>query len=142
MVRVGIIGVGGIARNIHIPGLKKCADAKITAICDISEKALKAVGDDLNIDEKYRFKKYMDLINCPEVDAVEICTPNYLHVPMACEAVKEGKPVEVEKPLGLNYEDTLPLIRALEEKNVPNMMCMSYRFRPAVRFAKWIMKKI
>jgi len=96
---------------------------------------------DLNLDAKYRFKDYMDLINCDEVDAVQICTPNYLHVEMATAAVKKGKPIEVEKPLGLDYKDTLPLTKALEENPVPNMMCMSYRFKPAVRFAKWIMNK-
>lgn len=141
MVKIGIIGVGGIAHNVHIKELKECKDAVITAICDINEETLNKAGDDLNIDAKYRFKDYMDLINCDEVDAVQICTPNYLHVEMATAAVKKGKPIEVEKPLGLDYKDTLPLTKALEENPVPNMMCMSYRFKPAVRFAKWIMNK-
>ena len=141
MLKIGIIGVGGIAQNAHIKELKECKDAKITAICDIEEATLNKVGDDLNLDAKYRFKDYMDLINCDEVDAVQICTPNYLHVEMATAAVKKGKPIEVEKPLGLDYKDTLPLTKALEENPVPNMMCMSYRFKPAVRFAKWIMNK-
>ena len=141
MLKIGIIGVGGIAQNAHIKELKECKDAKITAICDIDEATLNKVGDDLNLDAKYRFKDYMDLINCDEVDAVQICTPNYLHVEMATAAVKKGKPIEVEKPLGLDYKDTLPLTKALEENPVPNMMCMSYRFKPAVRFAKWIMNK-
>lgn len=141
MLKIGIIGVGGIAQNAHIKELKECKDVKITAICDIDEATLNKVGDDLNLDAKYRFKDYMDLINCDEVDAVQICTPNYLHVEMATAAVKKGKPIEVEKPLGLDYKDTLPLTKALEENPVPNMMCMSYRFKPAVRFAKWIMNK-
>lgn len=141
MVKIGIIGVGGIARNAHIKELKNYNDAKITAICDIDENALKTVGDDLNIPEEYRFREYTDLINCDEVDAVEICTPNYLHVRMATAAVKAGKPVEIEKPLGLNYNETIELTTALEESEVANMMCMSYRFFPAVRYAKWILEK-
>lgn len=141
MLKIGIIGVGGIAQNAHIKELKECKDAIITAICDIDEATLNKVGDDLNLDAKYRFKDYMDLINCDEVEAIQICTPNYLHVEMATAAVKKGKPVEIEKPLGLDYNDTLPLTKALEENPVANMMCMSYRFKPAVRFAKWIMNK-
>lgn len=140
MVKVGIIGVGGIAQNVHIPQLKECADAKITAICDIDEDTLKKVGDDLNIDEKYRFKDYKDLIACSEVDAVEVCTPNYLHVKMASDAARAGKSINVEKPLSVSNADTKELTEVIKDTNVVNMMCMSYRFRPAVRFAKWIME--
>ena len=141
MVRVGIIGVGGIATNSHIPQLLKVPECKITAICDIDLNQLKKVGDMLGLDDAHRFTDYKDLIGCADVDAVEICTPNYLHVPMAIEAVKAGKPVEVEKPLACNLEQTEALEEALKENPVPNMMCFSYRFRPATRYAKWIIEK-
>ncbi len=138
MVRIGIVGVGGIAQNVHIPQLLKVADCKITAICDVDAKTLGAVGDMLGIDEAHRFANYGDLIACEDVDAVEICTPNHLHVPIAVETIKAGKPVEIEKPLACNLEQTKALEAALKENPVPNMMCFSYRFRPATRFAKWI----
>ena len=141
MVRIGIIGVGGVAQRAHIKELLECKDAKITAICDIDKNTLNMVGDKLGIEEDYRFENYKDLINCEKVDAVEICTPNYLHVKMAIDVIRAGKAVEIEKPLGINYEETKELVKAIEENHVPNMMCMSYRFRPAVRFAKWIMNK-
>ncbi len=141
MVRIGIIGVGGIATSVHIPGLEKVKDCKITAICDIDEKQLKKVGDKLNIPNELRFTDYKALIACPEVDAVEICTPNHLHVPIAIEAIEAGKPVEVEKPLSIDLPSTEPLTEALAKNPVPNMMCFSYRFRPATQFAKWIMDK-
>ena len=141
MVRIGIIGVGGIAQSVHIKELLECKDARITAICDINKNTLKTVGDRLGINEEYRFEDYNDLINCDVVDAVEICTPNYLHVKMAVDTIKAGKPVEVEKPLGISYEETKELTEAIEEYNIPNMMCMSYRFKPSVRFAKWIMNR-
>ena len=141
MVRIGIIGVGNIGLGVHISELLECKDANVTAICDIDRDKLKSVGDKLGIEEKYRFENYNDLINCEVVDAVEICTPNYLHVKMAIDTVKAGKPVEIEKPLGLSYEEAQELVNAIEENHVPNMMCMSYRFKPAVRYAKWIMNK-
>lgn len=122
MVRIGIIGVGGIANGRHIPEIQKSSGGKITAICDINEKALKATGDKLGIPEHLRFTDYRDLIASDEVDAVEICTPNHLHVPMAVDAVKAGKPVNVEKPLSVNLDKAQPLKAALEENPVPNMM--------------------
>jgi len=140
-VRIGIIGVGGIAKSVHIPEIQKSKGGKITAICDIDEQALYDVGEQLGIDENYRFKDYRDLIACDVVDAVEICTPNYLHVPMALDAIHAGKPVNVEKPLSINYLEAKKLEDALAVKSIPNMMCFSYRFKPAVRYAKWILEK-
>lgn len=141
MVRIGIIGVGGIAQSAHISSLVKIPSCKIVAICDIDPKALKKVGDQLAIDDAHRFVNYKDLIACPEVDAVEICTPNYLHVPMAVDVVNAGKPVEIEKPLSVDLPSTKPLVDALAKNPVPNMMCFSYRFKPATQFAKWIMEQ-
>ena len=140
MVRIGIIGVGGIA-GFHIHELLNQKEARITAICDIDEEKLRRVGDRLDIPEEYRFVDYRDLIACAQVDAVEICTPNYLHIPMAIDAAKAGKPVEVEKPLGADYGNADELLAVLEEKQLPGMMCFSYRFRPAVRYAKRLLEK-
>ena len=141
MLNIGIIGVGGIANGVHIPEILKSPDAKLLAICDCNKDTLKKVGDKYGIDEKYRFESHLDLINCPDVDAIEICTPNHLHVPFAVDAVKAGKPFNLEKPLSINYTEAEKLKKALEEKPVPNMMCFSYRFRPAVRYAKELIDK-
>lgn len=140
-VRIGIIGVGGIANNTHIPQIQNSNGGVITAICDINSNALKTTGDKLNIDEKYRFTDYQELIHCNEVDAVEICTPNHLHVPMAIAVVEAGKPVNVEKPLSTNYDEAKKLADILIKYKTPNMMSFSYRFFPAVRYAKWIIDK-
>ncbi|MGN0564695.1 MAG: Gfo/Idh/MocA family protein, partial [Candidatus Heritagella sp.] len=140
-VRVGIIGVGGIANGRHIPELLSIPECKISAICDIDESRLKITGDQLGLDSAHCFTDYRELIACPDVDAVEICTPNYWHVPMAVQAIRSGKPVNVEKPLSTDLPHTVPLQEALRQNPVPNMMCFSYRFFPAVRFAKWILEK-
>ena len=141
MVKIGIVGVGGIAQGVHIKQLTTYDDVKITAICDTNEETLNKVGDDLNIPAEYRFTDYNELVNCDMVDAVEICTPNHLHVEIATAVAQKGKAVEIEKPLALQYEDTIELAEILKNNSVPNMMCMSYRFRPAVRYAKQMMEK-
>ncbi len=140
MVRVGIIGLGAVSRK-HTRQLLEIKECKITAICDISDAALKTAAERLGVDEAHCFKDFRELIDCPEVDVVEICTPNYLHIPMAEYAVSKGKPLNVEKPLALRTEDTVNLARLLKEKNLPNMMCFSYRFYSAVRYAKYILDK-
>ena len=72
MKRIGIIGVGGIANGRHIPELLNVTDCKITAICDIDENALSSTGDRLALDSEHRFTDYKKLIECNDVDAVEI----------------------------------------------------------------------
>lgn len=141
MKRIGIIGVGSIANNAHIPQLMEIKECKITAICDIDKVALERTGMRLGIDKEYHFTDYKKLIDCGEVDAVEICTPTYLHMEIALYAAKKGKAINVEKPLGISLEECEKLRVMLEKNNVVNMTTFSYRFMPAVRYAKWILDK-
>lgn len=140
MIKIGIVGLGRIS-NQHIEGIQAAGNAKITAVCDIDKEKLQTVGDKLSIPTGYRFTDYNDLINCKEVDAVEICTPNYLHVPIATAAAKAGKHIEVEKPLGISASDGIDeLMKVVKENNVVNMMDFSYRFKDAVRYAKHLIE--
>ena len=138
-VRIGIIGLGGIS-NKHIRELLDCKNAAITAVCDIDEVKLKEKGEQLGLDEAHRFRDYHDLIACKDVDAVEICTPNHLHVSMALDVVREGKKLNVEKPLALTVEDAKLLADELEKRNMEAMMCFSWRFHPAVLYAKKLLE--
>lgn len=141
MVNLGLIGLGGICQGKHIKELKNVKDAKIVALCDIDKARLDHVAQDLNVPADHCFTDYHDLIACADVEAVEICTPNYLHIPMAVAAVEAGKAINVEKPLSINTEEALALKEALDKHPVKNMMCFSYRFLPAVRYAKYIMEQ-
>ena len=141
MKRIGIIGCGGIANGKHIPELLKVSGCKITALCDINETALNQTAERLGIDEEHRFTDYKALVDCGDIDAVEICTPNYLHVPIAEYAVSKGFPINIEKPLALDSDEAERLGKLMAEKSVQGMMCFSYRFFPAVRYAKYILDK-
>ena len=139
MLKIGIIGLGGISGK-HIKEIQANPKAEITAICDISEEKLQKIGEKLNIPQCRRFVDYKDLIACPEVEAVEICTPNYLHIPMAMEVAKAGKALEVEKPLSVDSTGVDALLQLIAEKGIVNMTCFSYRFLPAVRYAKHLIE--
>jgi len=135
-VQIGIIGVGGIGVGAHMGGYQKAEGAKVTAICDIDEKRLHEIGEKFDIPAHLRFTDYHELIACSEVDAVDICTPNVSHCEIGMEAVRMGKPFNMEKPLGVSAEEAEELLRFAEEKNVPSQICFSYRFFPAVRYAR------
>lgn len=135
IIKVGLIGCGGIAGK-HLSELSRASGCEIYALCDIKPDRLKANGEKYNVPEERRFTDFHDLINLPEVDAVDICTPNCWHVPMAKAAVAMGKPFCCEKPLGISYDETLELEKMADEKGIKSMVCFSYRFLPAVRYAK------
>ena len=134
-IRVGLIGCGGISHK-HLYELSNAKGAVIYALCDINPERLKAAGEKYGVPEERRYSDWHELIACPEVDAVDICTPNYLHVPMAEAAVEAGKPFCSEKPLGVSYDETVRLYEKAEAKGIKSMVCFSYRFMPAVRYAK------
>jgi predicted dehydrogenase len=140
IIRVGLIGCGGISGK-HLSELSKANGAVIYALCDINTDRLNAAGDKYGVPQERRFTDWHKLIECSEVDAVDICTPNYLHVTMAEAAVEAGKPFCCEKPLGINYEETIKLQQKAEQKGIKSMVCFSYRFLPAVRYAKHLVDK-
>ena len=134
-INIGIIGIGGIAKK-HIKELLTYEDVKITAICDIDPKAIEEKNGQLKLPAEKCYENYLDLIADPDVDAVEICTPNYLHAQMAIDALKAGKPVNLEKPLAMSYEEAMEILDAESKSDTFGMTCFSYRFKPAVRYAK------
>ncbi|MBE6611911.1 MAG: Gfo/Idh/MocA family oxidoreductase [Ruminococcaceae bacterium] len=135
-IRIGTIGCGGIANGVHLPGIRNASGAQIAALCDIIPDRLHAAGEKYGVPMERRFTDYRQLIACPEVDAVDICTPNSVHVPAAMAAVEAGKPFCCEKPLGIGVDECLALEEAARTAGLPAMVCFSYRFKPAVRYAK------
>ena len=141
MFRIGLIGLGGVMRGGHIPGILECPDLEITAVCDCDEKALALTADRLGIPEDHRFLRYQDLIACPDVDAVDIATPNDVHVPIALCAVRAGKPYSSEKPLALCEADARLLAEETKKAGLTSMVCFSYRYKKAARYAREIIAR-
>ncbi|WP_302400518.1 Gfo/Idh/MocA family protein [Neglectibacter timonensis] len=136
VIRIGSVGLGGIWTGVHEPGTRRSPDLELVAICDIDEEKLKAAGEKYGIDEAHRFVDYHDLINCPDVDAVDICTSNDAHFEIGMAAVEAGKPYDIEKPITMTAEEADILANATKEKGIKNMVCFSYRFKAAARYAK------
>lgn len=140
-IRVGIIGLGSIAQAVHIPGILACRDMELTAICDINDERLALCAEKYGIGKEYLFTGYRELINCRDIDAIDICTPNDCHFNMAMEAVSAGKPYSLEKPVTLNAGQADILAEHTEKAGIKNMICFSYRFKAAARYAKDLIER-
>ena len=136
VIRIGSVGVGGIWSGVHEPGIRKSPNLELVAICDIDREKLDAVGEKYGIPAERRFTDYHDLIHCPDVDAVDICTSNDAHFEIAMAAIEAGKPYDLEKPITMTAAQAKQLAQATRVKALPNMVCFSYRFKAAARYAR------
>ncbi len=79
---------------------------------------------------------WRSVVHSPEIDLVDIATPNDTHAEIALEAARAGKMVMCEKPLGRTVKESESMVQAVEEAKVPNMVWYNYRRAPAVVLAK------
>ena len=140
-VRIGIIGTGGIANGRHINELLKCENTKIVALCDINPEVLKRSAEKAGVSNEKCYTDYRELIADSEVDAVEVCTPNYLHAEMAKAVLAAGKPLNLEKPIAMSYEEAMSITEAEKNSTAFGMPCFSYRFMAAARYAKHLVNQ-
>lgn len=76
------------------------------------------------------------LVARPDIDAIDICVPNDLHMEIAIAAAKAGKMILCEKPIARNTAEGLKMCKAVEKAGVLNTVWYNYRRVPAVTLAK------
>lgn len=79
---------------------------------------------------------WREVVGHPEVEAVSIAAPNYLHKEVAVAAAEAGKHIWLEKPCGRYPAETYDIGRAVEEAGVMSMIGLMYRHAPVVEYAK------
>lgn len=140
MIRVGLVGVGGtvsIART-HLSAYLKDERVRVTALYnrsfDRAAKFLQEYGLDAKICESYE-----ELLS--EVDAVDICTPNYTHFGFAKAAMEAGKHLLLEKPLSINFLEAEVLNEVSKKHKGVHMVGFCYRYASAISLAKKILSE-
>lgn len=98
-VRIGIIGAG-FAAHFHLASYRKVYGEafEVSGIVARSAERADALAKQFNIPR--RFDSIEDMLRDPEIDAVDLCVPNHLHVPLILKAAEHGKHIICEKPLG------------------------------------------
>lgn len=132
-LRVGVIGVGGIART-HMPGWAASEHTEVVAGCDISKAALQNWGKQFNIHGLVTDAD--ELIQDPDIDIIDVCTPNNYHAPLTIAALNAGKHVLCEKPLAPNPDEIRAMIAARDASGKMLMTAQHFRFRGASRAMK------
>ncbi|MBQ3080711.1 MAG: Gfo/Idh/MocA family oxidoreductase [Clostridia bacterium] len=125
MLRVGIIGMGGISR-VHTDVLMNMENAKIVAVCDINQARLQAAKEKTGAENAY--ENWEDLIKQEDIDIVHVLTPHYLHAPMSIRALKAGKHVLTEKPMATTVEDARKMIEAADQADTTLSVIFQNRY--------------
>lgn len=136
-IKVAVFGCGAIAQRRHIPEYAANENVELVAFADpVVERAQEMA-------ELYGGKAYSSyeelLANETTVDAVSVCTPNYLHAPMAIAAANSGKHVLVEKPMAVSTEEGEQMIEAAKKNGVYLMVGHNQRLMPPHVKAKEIL---
>jgi predicted dehydrogenase len=132
-LKVGVIGVGGIA-GAHFPGWHESPIAEMAAFADLDKAALKRVGEAQGVSRLY--ENPADLIADPEIDIVDVCTPNMYHAPLSVAALNAGKHVICEKPLAPTPKDIRKMIEARDKSGKLLMTAQHFRFQGNSRALK------
>src|SRR5690348_14211782 len=111
-LRIAVIGCGSIAKHRHIPEYAHNSNVELVAFCDpILERAqsyAKVHGGRVYAD-------YKEMLRKEKVDAVSVCTPNFLHAEVSIAAAKAGAHVLVEKPMATTHAEGLAMIEAARQ---------------------------
>ncbi|MGH9378129.1 MAG: Gfo/Idh/MocA family protein [Terriglobia bacterium] len=105
-VRYGVVGSGNRSRSSHLPILRGLfPNVEITALCDITPENLQA-GLQVCGSDTAGYSDYRQMIEKhPELDAVLVIVPSYVHAEIAVAALEAGKHVLTEKPLATHLAD-------------------------------------
>ena len=136
-VGIGIIGAGRIA-DIMATAYSLIGEVSLVAVADVVRKAAEGIAGRFSI--KNVFEDYSDLLAQPEVDAVLICAPTFLHKEIALAAARAGKHVFCQKPLALTVADCESINRAAENAGVILQAGFMLRFTPPFREVKEILE--
>jgi UDP-N-acetyl-2-amino-2-deoxyglucuronate dehydrogenase len=136
-IKFAVIGQGHIGKR-HAEMVRRNPDCELVAICDTLPKDKIGLTD---LKEKFYSSMEELLKNHPEVEVVNICTPNGLHAEHALRVLNAGKHVVVEKPMALHKSDCEKIIFTALEQHKTVFCVMQNRYSPPSVWLKEITEK-
>lgn len=131
MKKVGIIGCGNIA-NVHGWVLQKMEHVSIAVACDVQEEKARCLAQQYGSEDTIVCTDWHKLCEM-EVDVVHICTPHFLHAPMAVELLRSGKAVFMEKPCAISRQQFEEL-KQVEAEHIGKLgFCFQNRYNETTR---------
>jgi predicted dehydrogenase len=145
-IGVGVIGMGWMG-TVHSRSYRAVSDrfydhglrARLVVCADEVEARARTAAERLGF-EQYT-SDWRQVVEHPEVQAVNITSPNYLHKEMALAAIAAGKHLFCEKPVGRTPEETSEIYYAARQAGVLSFVGLNYRWAPLVQFARQLIQE-
>ena len=139
-INVGIVGAAFMGRA-HSNGYLDVAHyfdlprkPVLRAVCDTNVSAAKALAKQYGWGQTET--AWERLVERDDIDLIDICTSNKMHMPIAVAAAKSGKHILCEKPISMTADEARKMYEAAEEAGVSHMTAFNYRRVPAILLAK------
>ena len=131
-IKTVVCGTGFVGR-VHLEAVRRVGFVELYGICDVDVAKARKLGEEFGAKATGDFK---EILSDPQVDAVDICTPNAQHFPMAKAAMEAGKHVLCEKPLAISAAQARELVEIARAKNLANCTCHNLRYYPMVQHVR------
>jgi predicted dehydrogenase len=131
---VGVLGCGPISQAAHLDASLKARNAELYAICDLAEDLVRKIA--VRFEPRKTFTDYDAMLSDPKVEAVIVAIADQFHVDAAIRAVKAGKHVLVEKPLGTTIAGCERLAMEVRNSKLVAQVGTMKRFDPGIRAAQ------
>jgi len=106
-IRVAIAGCGQIARTRHVPEYEQNSKVEIVGFYDYNNARAEELSEEYG---GVVYNSFEEMITDSDIDAISICTPNFLHSAHSIAAMDAGKDVLCEKPMALNAQEAQEMI--------------------------------
>ncbi len=138
-IRVGIVGAtvtpggSGWGANAHVPALRALPDFEITAVCTAHEDTAQASA--VAFGASLAFHDITDMVGHPDIDLVVVCVRVPWHRDLVMTALRGGKAVFCEWPLGANLAEAEEMASLAQERSLRTIVGLQGRSDPIVRYA-------
>ncbi len=134
MIRVAVVGTGGIS-HAHIKAYLRFPDrCKIVALVDIIPGKAQRVKEQYGLDAEV-FLDHHEILD-RDIDLVDVCTPPFVHAEISINALRSGKNVVCEKPMAASLQECDAVLRARDESGKKLSVIAQNRFREPIRNLK------
>jgi len=130
-VRYAIVGLGDIAQEDMMPGVKHTENSEITALVTSDPDKARELGGKYAVDALFKYEEFDPALESDIFDAIYIATPNWRHAEFIIPALKAGIHVLTEKPLEVSTEKCNEILAAKKASSAKLMVAYRLHFEPA-----------
>jgi len=139
MLKVAFIGAGGRGQGAHYPSVNRLKDVSIEAVAELDESRMKTVVEKYNIPRS--FKDYKEMLETVELDAVYTIMNERWVTPIAIDCMNAGKHIVIEKPPGMNCDETQQMLDAAVANDVYCMVGYQRRYAAVTQEAMRLVRE-